>query len=442
MPRFRVEGDTRPAGNAKGMLTGPADLMLKSDKRKHKQDAPLSSGAPKAASKGEIVARPAFEAAIAGVLVDPPVFHPFAGAIDREIAGAIWTWIARDAAPDAIARLADGIESGAALKPAFETMLPEILAALKETLAREGSDWEFERRNTIQMGGDDARKRLPYVIMALRRHSLLEQAMAFGRAVSTLQDEATIATALQSISISNPVTRSLWMQAMISTTANPSRVMAAAASLSGGGDEVRITNAGFAPLVDAVLSHAQSQIALLGTHPGVFTDNDLACKAIERFHRLMRAINHNLEIDRRSQWGVVIADLTGRVAERLNRPMREITANLTKALRRPREGADAVDPDDVLGALNGMYLLITVRNSRDSLAVNALLEQAWSETGQAVEVLVTRTLDMFRAYPSDPVLRERLDIGIKLAELRFNPEYADILRRARDGAERRTANGA
>ncbi|MCD7059508.1 hypothetical protein [Pelagibacterium xiamenense] len=415
--------------------------MLKGEKRKRTEDASVSPGAPKA-SKEEVVSRPAFEAALSGVLVDPPVFHAFAGGIDREMAGAIWTWIARDVAAGPVARLADGIESGAAPAAAFEAMLPEILEALKETLAQEADDYELERRNTIQMGGEDTRKRLPYVIMALRRHKLLEQAAIFGKAVSTLQDEAAIATALQSITINNPVTRALWMQAMISSSANPSRVMAAAVSLSGGGDEVRIANGAFAPLVEAMLSHAQSQIALLGTHPGVFADHDLACKAIDRFHRLMRAINYNLEIDRKSHWGVIIADLTGKVAERLNRPMREITANVTKALRKPREGADRVDPDNVLAALNAMYLLITVRNSRDSLALNALLEQAWSETGQAVEVLVTRALDMFRANPADPVLRERLDLGIKLAELRFNPEYAEILRRARDGAERRTAQQA
>ena len=95
----------------------------------------------------------------------------------------------------------------------------------------------------------------------------------------------------------------------------------------------------------------------------------------------------------------------------------------------------------MLAALNGLYLLMTVRKCRDSLAVNALLDQAWADTGQTVEVLVTRALDMYRGAPADPVARERLDAGIKMAEIRFNPEYADILRRARDGAERRTAQG-
>jgi hypothetical protein len=35
------------------------------------------------------------------------------------------------------------------------------------------------------------------------------------------------------------------------------------------------------------------------------------------------------------------------------------------------------------------------------------------------------------------VIGARLDAGIKMAEVRFNPEYAETLRRARASAERR-----
>ena len=384
-------------------------------------------------------AREAFLSALSGVLVDPPVHHAFAGAIEREAANSIWTWMARDIAQAEAARLADAIDSGADPLEAFDLMLPEFLDRLKANAEAEKDDRELARRNSIQMGGEDARKRLAHVIMAMRRRPLLDQAAKFGVAVGAISDEATLAQALQSIAITNPVTRALWMQAMVAHMANPSRAMAAAVAISGGNSETLITNSGYAPLVEAILSHAQSQIGKLASQPNVFSDIDFACKAIHRFHRLMRAVNYTLEIERRSLWGAIISDLTGKLSERLERPMKEITLNVSQALRRPRDGNDSIDPDQVLAALNGLYLLMTVRQSRDSLAVNALLDQAWSETGQAVEVLVTRALDGFRANPGDAAARERLEAGIKMAEIRFNAEYADILRRARDGADRRTA---
>lgn len=379
----------------------------------------------------------AFLTTFDAVLVNPPVYHHLGGAIDRDSAKSIWTWIARDLAASEVARLSDAIDSGADPQAAFVLMIPELIERLKENAQAEKVDHETERRNTLQMGGEEARQRLPYVIMAMRRQALLEQAANFGKAIGKLQDEATLAVALQTISMSNQLTRALWMQAMVGHLANPSRIMAAVTRLSGGNTEVHITNAGYAPLVEALLSHAQSQVGRLSPHPGMFADHDLACKAVDRFHRLMRSISYNLEIERKSLWGTIITDLTARFSERLERPMKEISLHVTQALRRPRDGTDKLDPGDVLAALNGLYLLITIRKCRDSLAVNALLDKAWSDTGQAVEVLVTRALDHFRANPTDLVARERLDAGIKMAEIRFNPEYAEILRRARDGADRR-----
>ncbi|MNY69915.1 hypothetical protein D3C86_2079300 [compost metagenome] len=79
-----------------------------------------------------------------------------------------------------------------------------------------------------------------------------------------------------------------------------------------------------------------------------------------------------------------------------------------------------------------------MRECRDSLALNALFEQSWSQTGQALEVHLQRNLDLIRQYPADPVIGARLDAGIKMAEVRFNPEYAETLKRARAAAERRT----
>lgn len=384
-------------------------------------------------------ARDAFLGALSGVLVEPPVFHFFAGAIERDAASSIWAWMARDIAQAEAARLGDAIEAGADPLQAFDEVLPDLLGRLKENAAAEKEDRELERRNSMQMGGEEARRRLPSVIVAMRRRPLLVQAERFGVAVGTIADEATLAAALQSISITNPITRALWMHAMVGQMANPSRAMAAAVVIAGGNSESRIANAGYSPLVEAVLSHAQGQIGKLAGQSNLFSDIDFVCKSIDRFHRLMRAINSTLEIERRSVWGAIIADLIGKLSERLERPMKEITINVSQALRRSRDGNDRVDADQVLAALNGLYLLTTVRQSRDSLAVNALLDQAWTETGQAVEVLVTRALDHYRANPGDAAARERVEAGIKMAEIRFNAEYAEILRRARDNAERRTA---
>jgi hypothetical protein len=184
-----------------------------------------------------------------------------------------------------------------------------------------------------------------------------------------------------------------------------------------------------------MLAHAQDQIPVL-TQIGTFGDMDLVCRAVDRFHRLMRAVTGFIELNRGGPWAQIAASLTRRVSARLDPKLRDIGPDVNKSLRR-RDGTDRIDADQVLSALNGMYLLSTVRDCRDSLALNNLFDQVWSQTGQALEIHIDRLMEALKANPRDAVASKRLDAALKMAEIRFGQEYADTLRRAKMTTERR-----
>ena len=214
-------------------------------------------------------------------------------------------------------------------------------------------------------------------------------------------------------------------------------MITAAIRIAGSPSEVALVRSGFAPVIDAMLAHAQNQIPSM-SQVGAFADMDLVCRAVDRFHRLMRAVTGYVELNRNGRWAMVSSALTTAVSERLDSKLRDVAPDLNKALRR-REGTDRLDRDQILSALNGMYLLATVRDSRDSLAVNALFDQVWSQTGQALEIHIERNLQQLRNNPADGIASLRLDAALKMAEIRFNQEYADTLRRAKEMAERRVS---
>jgi predicted lipoprotein len=227
------------------------------------------------------------------------------------------------------------------------------------------------------------------------------------------------------------------MMAAVGQVATPTKLVTAAIRISGSASEAALTRSGFAPIIDAILAHAQNQIPLLA-QTGAFADMDLACRAVDRFHRLMRSITGYVELNRNGRWATISSALTTGVSERLDPKLRDVAPDLNKALRK-RDGTDRLDRDQILSALNGMYLLATVRDSRDSLAVNALFDQVWSQTGQALEIHIERNLQQLRNNPADGIASLRLDAALKMAEVRFNQEYADTLRRAKDMAERRVS---
>jgi hypothetical protein len=380
-------------------------------------------------------AEPLFFGLIDAVIVPDPAAFDFDGALCRSDSASIWTWMARDLAPDLIdARTADFDRAA----ERFADRVPEISRRALEAIRVARLDPDSERRFKTQLGGEEAHLRIPIVLTALKARGLLGKAQSFGRAVSGMGDETALTQALQAMPLGDQAVAPLLMQAAVGQVLNPSRLVTAAIRLAGTATEPALLRAGFGRLVDAILCHAQAQIPAL-EQIGPFADVDLTCRAIDRFHRLMRGIITYVELERASHWSTIAGALTKRVSELIEPRLRDVPMDVNRALRRFRDGTDRLDGDQILSALNGCYLLATVRDCRDSLALNAAFEEIWAQLGQALEIHVQRNLESFRQTPSDRIIGARLDAAIKMCELRFSAEYADVLKRARDSVERRTA---
>ncbi len=397
-------------------------------------DAAISPQTVRPAGRGVTAARKPFCGLIDPVLVDEPVHFSFAGSVVREGAMAAWIWVIRDLCPDLLS--AEAAESGT-LKPAeVEPSVPEILLRAKQALDKIDRDTEAMRRFRAQFGRDNAREELNVALAALRARALLAKAQSFGKAVNAAGDDNAIGVALQSMPLSDPQMASLLFHAATGQVANPTRLISAAIKLSGNAKEASLARAGFAPLIDAYLAHAQNQLHQLQL-VGPFADIDLVCRSLDRFHRLVRALTGYIEFERGSRTTQILATITKMVSDRVEPRIKEVVTDLNLAMRRPREGADRIDNDRMLAAVNGVYLLSAVRDCRDSLALNAVFDQAWSQAGQALELHIQRNLELIRQSPGEVMTGHRLDAAIKMAEVRFNADYAETLKRARLAAERR-----
>ncbi|MBU1176169.1 MAG: hypothetical protein KKH72_12265 [Alphaproteobacteria bacterium] len=379
-------------------------------------------------------------AALEPVIVDEPLHFIFDTSVSRKHLIRFWTWVARDVMPDIEMKFDGFVEAGNAPDAAIELCLPEILSATRTALS-EVVDFDANRRLTVQLGGEEVRDRVDVILLALRSRSLINKARGFGKAAAGIADDASLGVALQSLPLKDQALCALLMHTIVGQIAAPSRLVSAASHVAGRATEDAIRGAGFGPLGDAILAHAQHQLTALAPALVGLGDFDAACRALDRFHKLSRAIGSYLELGRNSRWSTIVAELTKQASLRLEPRLREISGDIAQSMRRARDsqGNDRVDTDRLLAALNGMYLLSSVREARESLALNALFEQIWNETGQSIEILVKRTLEEFRVDPGNQAVGKRLDTGIKMAEIRFNSEYAEVLSRARDKFSRRAA---
>ena len=365
---------------------------------------------------------------IDAVIVEGPADFSFAGAVPSDAAAAAWMWMVRNVAPDLID--IDVVNDQPQSLAALESLMPELLDRTRKAMTAAQTSAELAHRMRTQIGSEELFERLPLVLHALTCRGLLEKAQGFGRAANGMPDESALALALQSMPLSDQPVAALLFQAAIGQVAVPTRLVTAAIRIAGSPTEQALARAGFNPLLEAIFAHAQNQIPPL-MQMGTFGDMDLVCRAVDRFHRLMRAVTGYVEFARGSRWPTVAATLTKAVSDRLEPKLRDVGPDVNKALRK-RDGIDRLDGDLVLSALNGMYLVATIRDARDSLAVNHLYDQVWSQVGQALEIHVERLLQQVRNNPGEPVAAARFDAALKMAEIRFGQDFADTLRRARE----------
>lgn len=392
--------------------------------------APASTGPGAAATR----ASGPFCGLIDAVLVQEPVIQNFPGSVNTASAQAIWIWVTRDLCSDIFAP--EKLSGGTLMAADVEAAMPEILGRMKAGLAQGQADSEGERRLSAQLGGEEARRQLPTVMLALRNRALLGKAQAFGKATNTISDETALGTAMQAMPLQDPALAALVFHAAMGQVANPTKLILAAIKVSRAATEASVRRAGLGPLIDACVAHAQNQLRFFQA-TGPFADVDMICRALERFHKLVRALTGYLEFARGSQATSALSAITRQVSDRIEPRLKEVVTDLNQAMRR-RENADRLDTDKLLAAVGGIYLLATVRDCRDSLALNSVFEQAWHQSGQALEIHIQRNMELFKANPDDANTVARLDAVIQMAHVRFSPEYAETLKRARQAAERRS----
>lgn len=380
-----------------------------------------------------------FLSAFDSVLVEAPAPTVFDGSVAKPIMQQFWQWMVRDIVPDFPDQLMD-VEAGSPeLEAMLDATLPKIVADIRQAQAQAQTQPDGMRRFVSQMGGEEIHQRLEIILAVFRCRSLLTKAEAFGRSSDSIQDQAALGNALKGLPLKNVAAANILFHALVGRANSPTHLVSSVLEVVGNASEAAVLRSGFAPLIEALLAHAQNQISLIGLQKGIFADVDMICEGVSRFHKLVRAVTGYLELDQGGRWSTIASDLTKRMGTQIEPRLREVSADVSQSMRKPREGADTLDADRLLAALNGVYLLAAVRDARESMALNALFEKIWTETGQNLETLIKRNLDLYKADPSDQIAEKRLEMGIKMAEIRFNTEYADILSRAKESAGRRSA---
>ncbi len=382
--------------------------------------------------------REAFFDIFSAILVEDPTPILFDCSINKKHLQAIWVWIIRDIMPELQSIIA-AQQSKEQNKKAILANCSQIGERISKFIALADKKEDFTNKLNAQLGSEEIRMRLGVFQTALKYNNLLGKAVSFGQAANRIEDEQNLGEVLQSMPLQDPKVAGLMFHAIIGEVKNPGKLILAIAHIIGSAEQKAIQRAGFEPLLDALLAHAQNQTSILLRQTGYYIDVDLMCTTISRFHKLVHAASGYVELDRLSRLGKATSQISRRMADIIEPRLREVSTDVRQSLRKPRMGEDGANAERLLQALNGIYLLAAVREARESLALNALFDKVWSETGQSLEILIDRNLEDYKANIGDKNIEQRLDMGIKMAAIRFGEDYAKVLRQAKEKIAARSA---
>lgn len=367
----------------------------------------------------------------------------FATAIEKKHLEKFWVWLERDGAPKLIEGLkAKVLEEPKKVERLVASAFKQLVAPLERQYQAALESTEVQRRMSIQLGGFDVYEAFPLILTAIKHYDQLRAAKELASHMKQYETEEEFSDLVEVIELPTGPAQKLWCTALVYNMAWPGKFMMGVLDHCYGETEQTVRKSGYGPYGDAMVVNLQQLVDTIEEQAGLFSDIDLMCRAIDRFHRIARVLHYYLDLGKSSQWNHCIEILTGRVSKVLEKRLSEVVPNVTNVLRTPAQKAQILfTTDHVLQAYNSVYLLDAARNAKESLAVNTVVERTWNELGKSLEILLERALEDQKAAPfGDSLAIAKVDIAIKLCSIRFGAEYAQIMSKNKENIERRKLN--
>ncbi len=222
---------------------------------------------------------------------------------------------------------------------------------------------------------------------------------------------------------------------LLSRSSSPVTLARIAAALGGGDSAGDIRKSAVAPFIDLYFCEIERAVLRFEEARARYDGGPDMDRELGHFHEAVRGIAIAIDFDGDRDWRKRLGDLRRRMSDLVQPEIDAIVPLIRRALR--TDGAAHGDrASDGHDAVRAMTVLNQARRCRDSLAINELIARVAQSAEQAIEVLGNRCIDEIRKS-SGLAQAEAIaaaDIMLKLAEIAFGPEYASVMRKARDRA--------
>ncbi len=364
------------------------------------------------------------------------------GRITRASLPLIWTWIARDIAPD---RVSVATELSRRLETEPDEVVEmaaglrrHVLQPLQKALAEAHADDRSHQKICMLVGGERALRDLEDVAAAIVEMGWLDALRESLPERLTEWDFKTGSPSLvriKAVADRHPDHKHLVGAIVLNRVEAPESMLSLAAALAGSMSIRKIAASPYAVFAEMALSEVER---FSGIACGSCTNRELST-AINAYSRLVKVLDRQFDLAEKPAWQKRVAETRRALSNLVTRELEATMGNIRRALTVPKIGADGEPDVDVLlleEAHRGVMLVNKMRDVAESLAVNEITARTRLALDQSLEI---KTRALLQALSESKGAERKahlvaVDVAIDLCEDFYGKDYADQLRRSRKAA--------
>ncbi|SOB96939.1 hypothetical protein SAMN05421512_102350 [Stappia indica] len=364
------------------------------------------------------------------------------GRITRSSLPQIWTWIARDIAPD---RVSVALQISRRLETEPDEVIEQavslrrnVLAPMEQALAEAHADDRAHQKISMLVGGERALRDVEDLVAAFREGAWLEalrESLPQRLTEWDFKPGSPSLTRIKAVTDRHGEERALIAAVVLSRVEAPESMLSLAAALAGSMSIRKIAESSYSVFAEMALSEVERYA---GIACGECTNLKLS-GAIDAYTRIVKVLDRQFDLMEKPAWQKRVADTRRQLSALVARELEAATGSIRRLLVVPKV-APGVEPEvDVVlleEAHRGIMLVNKMRDAAENLAVNEITARTRHALDQSLDIKTRSLLASLAAAREEDRKAHLLavDIAIDLCEAFYGKDYADQLRRSRKAA--------
>ena len=356
------------------------------------------------------------------------------GQIRRNSLPPVWTWLARDGAPDAARALAEALERSDDPDAAVHKFRPIAIAAITALLAEPD-----QRRAMARIGPASAIEDLPAIGAVLQNSDAL--ALFAGKIPSRFRvlGDAQIAVVTSALALQTPPMIPFALRLVMQRLPASWELVRLAVHAAATDDGQRVAAHPFGVAVPMAIENL-SQIAARLRDDIRRGQLDHACDHVKAVHDGVRVLRTELDIRNDTAWGRSMAMLRVDASGALKSAIDNVPGRVRRLLRqRPDKDVTPttrLDPTEIDETAALIDFVAVCRSYASELAINEVTLRTFSDLQSYVETSTEALVESLRTCEMGvrSLREQQARAAIRFCEVLFGHDYAVLMSRSADNA--------